>query len=103
VRIGQGRYAGAEKALRRALPIVEQVAPASEQLVELPDSLGIVLLEQARYDEAARNSTGAGGTGGTSRVMKIGSVAEANAARADLERVVRAWCEWRAPAAKKKK
>jgi hypothetical protein len=35
------------------------------------------------------------GTGGTSRVMKIGSVAEADAARPDLERIVRAWCEWR--------
>jgi hypothetical protein len=27
--------------------------------------------------------------------MKIGSVAEANAARRDLERIVQAWCEWR--------
>lgn len=36
------------------------------------------------------------GAGGTSRVMKIGSIAEANAARRDLERIVRAWCEWRA-------
>jgi hypothetical protein len=35
------------------------------------------------------------GTGDTSRVMKIGSVAEADAARPDLERIVRAWCEWR--------
>ena len=35
------------------------------------------------------------GSGGTGRVMKLGSVAEANAARADLERVVRAWCAWR--------
>jgi uncharacterized protein YdhG (YjbR/CyaY superfamily) len=35
------------------------------------------------------------GTGGTSRVMKIGSVEEANAARADIERIVRAWCKWR--------
>jgi hypothetical protein len=49
------------------------------------------------------------GTGGTSRVMKIGSVAEADAAKADLVRLVRAWCDWRdaeAPgpkAAKKKK
>lgn len=41
------------------------------------------------------------GGGGTSRVMKIASMAEADAARGDLERVVRAWCEWRggAPAA----
>src|SRR5688572_18190769 len=36
------------------------------------------------------------GNGDTGRVMKIGSVAEANAARADLERLVRAWCDWRA-------
>jgi uncharacterized protein YdhG (YjbR/CyaY superfamily) len=35
------------------------------------------------------------GTGGTSRVMKFGSVAEANAAKPDLEKVVRAWCAWR--------
>jgi uncharacterized protein YdhG (YjbR/CyaY superfamily) len=36
------------------------------------------------------------GTGGTGRVMKLGSVAEANAAKRDIERVVRAWCAWRA-------
>jgi uncharacterized protein YdhG (YjbR/CyaY superfamily) len=36
------------------------------------------------------------GTGDTSRFMKIGTVAEANAAKRDLERIVRAWCEWRA-------
>jgi len=36
------------------------------------------------------------GSGATSRVMKIGSVDEANAARGDIERIVRAWCEWRA-------
>jgi uncharacterized protein YdhG (YjbR/CyaY superfamily) len=42
------------------------------------------------------------GSGDTSRVMKIGSVAEANAARKDLERIVAAWCEWRAPAARTK-
>jgi uncharacterized protein YdhG (YjbR/CyaY superfamily) len=41
------------------------------------------------------------GSGDTSRVMKIGSVAEANAARPDLERIVRAWCEWRASGTKK--
>ena len=35
------------------------------------------------------------GTGDISRVMKIGSVAEAETARPDLERIVRAWCEWR--------
>ncbi len=33
------------------------------------------------------------GTGDTSRVMKIGSVKEANAAKGDLERLVRAWCD----------
>jgi uncharacterized protein YdhG (YjbR/CyaY superfamily) len=36
------------------------------------------------------------GTGDTSRVLKIGSVAEAEAARRDIERIVRAWCDWRA-------
>jgi len=35
------------------------------------------------------------GGGDTSRVMKIGSVAEANAAKGDIERIVRAWCDWR--------
>ena len=35
------------------------------------------------------------GGGGTGRVMKIGSVAEANAAKRDIERVVKAWCDWR--------
>ena len=35
------------------------------------------------------------GTGDTSRVMKIGNVAAADAARPDLERIVRAWCDWR--------
>jgi uncharacterized protein DUF1801 len=43
------------------------------------------------------------GTGDTSRVMKIGSVAEANAARRDLERIVKAWCAWRAESPAKKK
>jgi hypothetical protein len=36
------------------------------------------------------------GSGDTSRVMKIASVAEADAAKPDIERVVRAWCDWRA-------
>lgn len=36
------------------------------------------------------------GSGDTSRVMKIGSVVEANHARGDIERIVRAWCDWRA-------
>jgi len=35
------------------------------------------------------------GTGDTSRVMKIGSIDEAEAARAELESIVRAWCDWR--------
>src|SRR5262245_22146325 len=35
------------------------------------------------------------GGGSTGRFMKIGSVAEANAAKPDLVRVVKAWCEWR--------
>ena len=35
------------------------------------------------------------GTGATGRVLKLGSVAEANVARRDLERLVRAWCDWR--------
>jgi uncharacterized protein YdhG (YjbR/CyaY superfamily) len=47
------------------------------------------------------------GSGQTGRVMKIGSVAEANAARPDLERIVKAWCDWRSssatPKATKKK
>ena len=35
------------------------------------------------------------GTGGTGRVMKIGSVAEAKKAKAELVKIVRAWCDWR--------
>lgn len=35
------------------------------------------------------------GTGDTGRVMKVGSVAEAEEARADLESLVRTWCDWR--------
>jgi uncharacterized protein YdhG (YjbR/CyaY superfamily) len=35
------------------------------------------------------------GTGGTGRVMKIATVSEANAAKGDIERIVRSWCEWR--------
>src|SRR5262245_62918609 len=35
------------------------------------------------------------GGGSTGRFMKIGSVAEANAAKPDLVRVVKAWCDWR--------
>jgi hypothetical protein len=40
------------------------------------------------------------GNGDTGRVMKLASVAEANAARKDLERIVQAWCEWRVPVTK---
>jgi hypothetical protein len=35
------------------------------------------------------------GTGDTSRVLKVASLEEADAARADLEAIVRAWCAWR--------
>jgi uncharacterized protein YdhG (YjbR/CyaY superfamily) len=35
------------------------------------------------------------GSGSTGRVMKIASVAEADAARRDIERIVRAWCDFR--------
>ena len=35
------------------------------------------------------------GTGDTSRVLKVASLEEAEAARPDLEAIVRAWCEWR--------
>lgn len=34
------------------------------------------------------------GTGDTSRVLKIGSVAEVDVAKGDIERLVRAWCDW---------
>ncbi len=35
------------------------------------------------------------GGGDTSRVMKIGSLAEANAAKKEIESIVRAWCDFR--------
>jgi uncharacterized protein YdhG (YjbR/CyaY superfamily) len=35
------------------------------------------------------------GTGDTSRVLKLGTLEEVDAAAPDLERVVRAWCDWR--------
>lgn len=35
------------------------------------------------------------GSGSTSRVLKIGSLEEANKAKRDIERIVRARCEWR--------
>jgi uncharacterized protein YdhG (YjbR/CyaY superfamily) len=36
------------------------------------------------------------GSGDTGRVLKIGSITEADRARPDIERIVRAWCAWRA-------
>jgi TfoX/Sxy family transcriptional regulator of competence genes len=43
------------------------------------------------------------GTGETGRVMKLASLAEANAAKGELERIVRAWCDLQevAPAGKR--
>ena len=35
------------------------------------------------------------GSGDTSRVMKFGSLDEAEAARPELESIARAWCDWR--------
>lgn len=35
------------------------------------------------------------GSGDTGRVLKIGSLEEAEEARADIEAIVRAWCEWK--------
>jgi hypothetical protein len=35
------------------------------------------------------------GTGDTSRVMKLGTIDEVDAAAADIERLVKAWCDWR--------
>ena len=35
------------------------------------------------------------GTGATSRVMKIGTLAEASSAKRDIVKLVRAWCDWR--------
>jgi len=35
------------------------------------------------------------GTGDTSRVVKVGSLEEAEAARPELETIVRDWCDWR--------
>jgi uncharacterized protein YdhG (YjbR/CyaY superfamily) len=35
------------------------------------------------------------GAGATSRVLKLGSVADAKAAAADITRIVRAWIDWR--------
>jgi uncharacterized protein YdhG (YjbR/CyaY superfamily) len=39
------------------------------------------------------------GGGDTSRVMKIASVAEANRSKRDIERIVKAWCDFRDGAA----
>ena len=35
------------------------------------------------------------GTGDTSRVMKVSDLDDAEAARPELELIVRAWCDWR--------
>lgn len=35
------------------------------------------------------------GSGDTSRVLKVGDMDEAEAARGELESIVRAWCDWR--------
>jgi len=35
------------------------------------------------------------GSGDTSRVMKIASLAEADAAKAEIEAIVKSWCQWR--------
>jgi hypothetical protein len=35
------------------------------------------------------------GSGDTSRVMKVADLADAETARAELESIVRAWCDWR--------
>jgi hypothetical protein len=35
------------------------------------------------------------GSGDTSRVMKVADLEEAEAARPELESIVRAWCDWR--------
>jgi hypothetical protein len=35
------------------------------------------------------------GSGDTSRVMKVADLADAEMARAELESIVRAWCDWR--------
>jgi hypothetical protein len=35
------------------------------------------------------------GAGDTSRVMKLGSLGEVDAAREELTAIVRAWCDWR--------
>jgi hypothetical protein len=35
------------------------------------------------------------GTGDTSRVLKVADLADAEAARPELESIIRAWCDWR--------
>ena len=42
------------------------------------------------------------GSGSTSRVLKIANLTEAQAARADIERIVQAWCAWRDEASSSK-
>jgi hypothetical protein len=35
------------------------------------------------------------GGGNTGRMLKLGSVADANSAKREIEQIVRAWCDWR--------
>ena len=42
------------------------------------------------------------GEGDTSRVMKIASVTEADAAKKEIEAIVKAWCAWKEPKPKAK-
>jgi len=42
------------------------------------------------------------GTGATSRVMKIATIAEANKVKAEIEKIVRSWCAWRSKTVVKK-
>jgi uncharacterized protein YdhG (YjbR/CyaY superfamily) len=42
------------------------------------------------------------GAGGSGRVLKVGSLREANAAKAEIVSVVRAWCTWREEVAGKR-
>jgi uncharacterized protein YdhG (YjbR/CyaY superfamily) len=60
--------------------------PKSKQHASLMFHLG------ARIPGSHPRLTGSGNSG---RMMKIRSVAEANAAKPDLVKLVRAWCEWR--------
>ena len=56
----------------------------------------IVLAADPRVDESIKwQAPTFPYTGQTSRVLKIATVAEANKAKADIEKIVRAWCDWR--------